>query len=142
MDKQEISLKSIIENEGFKAVAEAIRKSTVSLQYIPKDKRKYEIRYGVAQALQTKSKTKMDLAEYIGEFISLYNAESSRKAEKDDRAFRKNVREDKLSQFYELLDCHSSKLIGALLASYGFALPQKSQSNDDEDDLSNEENEE
>lgn len=142
MDNQEISLKSIIENEGFKAVAEAIRKSTVSLQYLPKDKRKYEIRYGVVQALQTKSKTKTDLAEYIGEFISLYNAETSRKAEKDNRAFRKNVREDKLLQFYELLDCHSSKLIGALLASYGFALPQKSQSDDDEDDLSNEENEE
>lgn len=142
MDNQEIRLKSIIENEGFKAVAEAIRKSTVSLQYLSKDKRKYEIRYGVAQALQTKSKTKTDLAEYIGEFISLYNAETSRKAEKDNRAFRKNVREDKLSQFYELLDSHSSKLIGALLASYGFALPQQSQSDDDEDDLSDEENEE
>ncbi len=142
MDNQEISLKSIIENDGFKAVAEAIRKSTVSLQYLQKDERKYEIRYGVAQALQTKSKTRTDLAEYIGEFISLYNAETSRKAEKDDRAFRKNVREDKLSQFYELLDNHSSKLIGALLASYGFALPSKEQSVDDEDDLSEEETEE
>ena len=135
MDKQEICLQSIIENEGFKAVAEAIRKSTVSLQYAPKDSRKYEIRYGVAQALQTKSKTKTDLAEYIGEFISLYNAETSRKAEKDDRAFRKNVREDKLSQFYELLDNHSSKLIGALLASYGFALPKRETSTDDEDSI-------
>ena len=142
MDNQEISLKAIIENEGFKAVAEAIRKSTVSLQYLQKDRRKYEIRYGVAQALQTKSKTKTDLAEFIGDFISLYNAETSRKAEKDDRIFRKNVREDKLSQFYELLDNHSSKLIGALLASYGFALPPKEQSTDDEDDLSEEVTEE
>lgn len=142
MDNQELNLKSIIENDGFKAVAEAIRKSTVSLQYLPKDKRKYEVRYGVAQALQTKSKTKTDLAEYIGDFISLYNAETSRKAEKEDRAFRKNVREDKLSQFYELLDCHSSKLIGALLASYGFALPQKDESDDDEDNLSEEGTEE
>lgn len=142
MDNQEISLKTIIENDGFKAVAEAIRKSTVSLQYLPKDKRKYEIRYGVVQALQTKSKTKTDLAEYIGEFISLYNAETSRKAEKEDRAFRKNVREDKLSQFYELLENHSSKLVGSLLASYGFALPSKEQSVDDEDDLSEEETEE
>ena len=142
MDNQEISLKSIIENEGFKAVAEAIRKSTVSLQYLQKDQRKYEIRYGVAQALQTKSKTKTDLAEYIGEFISLYNAETSRKAEKDDRAFRKNVREDNLSQFYELLDNHPSKLIGALLASYGFALPPKAQSDDDEDDSFENETEE
>lgn len=135
MDKQEISLKSIIENEGFKAIADAIRNSTVSLQYLSKDKRKYEIRYGVAQALQIKSKTKTDLAEYIGEFISLYNAETSRKSEKEDRAFRKNVREDKLSQFYELLDNHPPKLIGALLASYGFALPNRETSIDDEDNI-------
>lgn len=132
MDKQEINLKSIIENDGFKAVAEAIRKSTVSLQYTSKERRKYEIRYGVAQALQTKSKTKADLAEYIGDFISLYNAETSRKAEKDNRAFRKNVREDKLSLFYELLDNYPSKLVGALLASYGFALPNRDSSTDDE----------
>lgn len=132
MDKQEINLKSIIENDGFKAVAEAIRKSTVSLQYTSKERRKYEIRYGVAQALQTKSKTKADLAEYIGDFISLYNAETSRKAEKDNRAFRKNVREDKLSLFYELLDYYPSKLVGALLASYGFALPNRDSSTDDE----------
>lgn len=132
MDKQEINLKSIIENDGFKAVAEAIRKSTVSLQYTSKKRRKYEIRYGVAQALQTKSKTKADLAEYIGDFISLYNAETSRKAEKDNRAFRKNVREDKLSLFYELLDNYPSKLVGALLASYGFALPNRDSSTDDE----------
>lgn len=135
MDNQELNLKSIIENEGFKTVAEAIRKSTVSLQYLPKGQRKYEIRYGVAQALQTKSKTKTELAEYIGDFVSLYNAETSRKAEKDGRAFRKNVREDKLSQFYELLDGHPSKLIGALLASYGFALPNKEQSDENELDF-------
>ena len=132
MDKQEINLKSIIENDGFKAVAEAIRKSTVSLQYTSKERRKYEIRYGVAQALQTRSKTKADLAEYIGDFISLYNAETSRKAEKDNRAFRKNVREDKLSLFYELLDYYPSKLVGALLASYGFALPNRDSSTNDE----------
>ena len=132
MDKNNLNLKDIIENDGFQAVAEAIRKSTVSLQYAPKDTRKYEIRYGVAQALQTKSRTKGDLAEYIGEFIALYNAETSRKAEKEDRAFRKNVREDKLTHFFELLNDYSPKLIGALLASYGFALPNKEQSDDDE----------
>lgn len=135
MDNQDFNLKDIIENEGFQAVAEAIRKSTVSLQYLQKDQRKYEIRYGVAQALQTKSKTKGDLAEYIGEFISLYNAETSRKAEKEERAFRKNVRDDKLTLFYGLLDKYPSKLVGAMLASYGFALPQKEKSDDEEDTI-------
>ncbi len=138
MDNQDFNLKDIIENEGFQAVAEAIRKSTVSLQYLQKDQRKYEIRYGVAQALQTKSKTKGDLAEYIGEFISLYNAETSRKAEKEDRAFRKNVRDDKLTLFYGLLDKYPSKLVGSMLASYGFALPKKEQSDDDEDTINDE----
>ena len=141
MDNQDFNLKDIIENEGFQAIAEAIRKSTVSLQYLQKDQRKYEVRYGVAQALQTKSKTKGDLAAYIGEFVSLYNAETSRKAEtfrkaeEEDRAFRKNVRDDKLTLFYGLLDKYPSKLVGAMLASYGFALPKKVKSDDEEDTI-------
>ena len=67
--------------------------------------------------------------------MSLYNAETSRKAEKEERAFRKNVRDDKLTLFYGLLDKYPSKLVGAMLASYGFALPQKEKSDDEEDTI-------
>lgn len=135
-------LREIVENKGFVAVAKAIRQSTVNLQYTSKENRKYEVRYGVAQTLQVKSKTPEDLAEYIGEFIAVYNAETARQTEKSGQALRANVREDELTEFYALLDRFSSKLVGAMLASYGFALSAKKQEGMEGEDSSMEESEE
>lgn len=135
-------LREIVENKGFVAVAKAIRQSTVNLQYTPKENRKYEVRYGVAQTLQVKSKTLEDLAEYIGEFIAVYNAETARQTEKSGQASRANVREDELTEFYALLDRFPSKLVGAMLASYGFALSAKKQEGMEGEDSSMEESEE
>ncbi|MFN3316649.1 MAG: hypothetical protein ACK40K_07540, partial [Raineya sp.] len=141
MDNENLNLSEIIANEGFKAVAQAIRKSTVSLQYTPKDARKFDIRYGLAQELQNKSKSKIDLATFIGEFIATYNAETAKVAEKNGgKSFRANVKDEELAQFYALLDKHPSRLIGALLASYGFALKAKEVKEDESVEL-NEENE-
>lgn len=125
MDTNELKLTEIISNAGFKAVAGAIRKSTVTLQYTPKENRKYDVRYGLAQTLQNKSKSKVDLAEFIGEFVALYNSETARQAEKTGNSLRVIVRENELKEFYTLLDRFPSKLVGSLLASYGFALPAK-----------------
>jgi hypothetical protein len=132
MDKEnKLNLTEIITNEGFLAVAGAIRKSTVSLQYTPKDQRKFEIRYGLAQEIQNKSKSSLDFATYMGDFIGLYNAETGRCTENlkktNPNAFapRAIVRDEELNQFYALLDQNPSRLIGALLTSYGFALKAK-----------------
>ena len=125
MTMNEFKISEIISNEGFKKVAYAIRKSTVTLQYTPKDQRKFEIRYGLAQTLQNKSKSASDLAGFIGEFIATFNAETARYAEKNGTALRANIRENELSLFYGLLDKYPSKVVGALLASYGFALTEK-----------------
>lgn len=125
MDKQNLNLKEIIENEGFQAVAKAIRKSTVTLQYTPKENREFGIRYGLAQQLQNKSKSTEDLAIFVGEFIGIYNAETARYVEKNNTVLRANVKDEELMQFYSLLDKKPAKLIGALLSSYGFALNKK-----------------
>lgn len=143
MDTQELNLTEIIENDGFQAVATAIRKSTITLQYTPKDQRKFEIRYGLAQQLQNKSKSKEDLATFIGEFIGTYNAETGRFAEKNGKAPRATVKDGELLEFYQLLDKNSSRLIGALLSSYGFALASKENvpnQSDDNSEFDNEEN--
>lgn len=125
MNMIEFKISEIISNEGFQKVAYAIRKSTVTLQYTPKDQRKFEIRYGLAQTLQNKSKSAPDLAGFIGEFIATFNAETARYAEKNGTVLRANIRENELSLFYGLLDKYPSKVVGALLASYGFALTEK-----------------
>ena len=125
MTMSDFKISEIISNTGFQKVAYAIRKSTVTLQYTPKDQRKFEIRYGLAQTLQNKSKSASDLAEFIGEFIANYNAETARNVEKTGGILRANVKDNDLNQFYELLDNYPSKVVGALLASYGFALTEK-----------------
>ena len=124
MKTNDFKISEIIENEGFQKVAYAIRKSTVTLQYTPKENRKFEVRYGLAQTLQNKSKTPNDLAAFIGEFIATYNAETARKSELD-KGYRKSIRENDLDSFYKLLDKYPSKTVGSLLASYGFALEPK-----------------
>ena len=132
MDTKELMLSEIIQDEGFKAVAQAIRKSTVTLQYTPKDQRKFEIRYGLAQQLRSKAKSKEDLATFIGEFVGTYNAETARNAEKNGgKPIRANVKDEEQIRFYTLLDKHPARLIGALLASYGFALNKKDAPVDD-----------
>lgn len=139
METKELNLSEIIQNGGFKAVAKAIRKSTVSLQYTPKEQRQFEIRYGLAQQLQNKSKSKEDLATFIGEFIGTYNAETARNAEKNNgRANRANVKDSELLKFYEILDNAPSRLVGALLASYGFALSSKEKIAEPGEELSEE----
>ncbi|WP_461639222.1 hypothetical protein [Labilibaculum euxinus] len=124
MSIKDFKISEITSNAGFLKVAYAIRKSTVTLQYTPKEQRHFEIRYGVAQSLQNKSKSTCEFAGYIGEFIGLYNSETARKAELK-KGYRKPVREDELNDFYSLLDKYPSKVVGALLASYGFALEEK-----------------
>jgi len=143
MNTNELNLTSIFENEGFKAVASAIRKSTVILQYTPKENRKFEIRYGLAQQLQNKSKSKEDLATFIGELIGTYNSETARNAEKNGgKPFRANVKDEELIMFFKLLDSYQPRLIGALLASYGFALNKKeAPKNEDSLDKDSTENE-
>lgn len=125
METENIKLTEIIENNGFQSIAKAIRKSTVSLQYTPKDQRKFEIRYGLAQEIQNKSKSKTDLATFIGEFTGAYNAETARVKEKTGESFRANVKDEEILKCIQLLDKYPSRLVGSLLSAYGFALEKK-----------------
>lgn len=135
----DIKLSEILNNEGFKAVAQAIRKSTVLSQYTKKEHRKFEVRYGLAQQLQNKARSKEDLITFIGGFITNYNSEIALKVdslvksgiepqEAAKSLGRRNIKDSELVEFYELLDKSPSNVIGALLASYGFALNKKDKS--------------
>ena len=135
-----VPLTEIINNEGFRAIAAAIKRSTISLQFTPKKQRNFEIQYGIPQTLQIKSKSKTDLATFIGAFAASYNAETARKKEsflkrgEVDSPLRTTIKVEELNQFYTLLDNHDSKLVGAMLASYGFALNEKDKTKDAKDE--------
>jgi hypothetical protein len=132
----EPTLSEIIENEGFQAVASAIRNSTIRLQIKSQFQRsheKFEIRYGFAQDLQSKSRSKNDLAKFIGNFLGKYNAETARHKEKRPEVlYRPNVRKEEEDKFYQLLERYSDKsdLIGSLLSAYGYALPKYEETDD------------
>ena len=122
----DVSLKEIIENEGFLSIATAIRKSTVSLQYTPKPERKFDVQYGFAQNLKNKSNSNGDLIAFISDFVAKYNSDTARQYEKTKIYFRANVKNQDLKQFYKLADkVNNSKVLGAMLAAYGFALNKK-----------------
>ena len=71
------------------------------------------------------NKSKSALIQLICGGIATFNAETARYAEKNGTVLRANIRENELSLFYGLLDKYPSKVVGALLASYGFALTEK-----------------
>lgn len=121
----DMDFKAIIDNEGFQSVAAAIRKSTVSLQYTPKDQRKFDVQYGIAQKLQNKSKSKDDLIAFVSDFVAKYNSDTARQYEKSKQALRANVKDKELAAFFELADQVKPKVLGAMLAAYGFALNKK-----------------
>ena len=129
----EPKLSEIINNEGFIAISSAIRNSTIRLQIksqFQMTHEKFEIKYGFAQELQSKSRSKIDLAKFIANFLGKYNSETARhKEKKPEILFRPNVRKEDEDDFYTLLEKYSnnSDLIGALLASYGYALPKYEQ---------------
>lgn len=129
-----ISFKEITENEGFQSIAKAIRKSTVSLQYTPKTERKFDVQYGVAQKLQNKSKSKDDLIAFVSEFIAKYNSDTARQREKTGQNLRANVKDKELADFFMLADKVSPRVLGAMLAAYGFALNKKEQTREENED--------
>ncbi len=125
-----MKFQEIIKDEGFQSVAAAIRKSTVSLMYTPKNLRNYEVRYGFARKLQNKSKTNEELVTFISDFIASFNTERARKSELE-KAHQEPIRENALAKFYQLVDkVDDPKMLGAMLAAYGFALPPKKENNE------------
>jgi hypothetical protein len=121
----------IFQSEGFKNIAKAIRSSTIALQYTPKEKRLYEVKYGMAQDLKRKSAYKEELVEYLCEFIAFYNAENARVKENKMRQGnvkflpRATVKQQDIEEVIALIDEYGSSIIGKLLGAYGYAFNRK-----------------
>ena len=123
VEKKDKKYSDIIENEGFKRVAEAIRKSTISLQY--QKKPLYEVKYGLAMDIKRKASFKDDLIAYLSSFIANYNNENARIFEKKNKQFRKNVRTTDFEAVVKLVDDFDSDVIGKMLAAYGYCSDPK-----------------
>jgi hypothetical protein len=123
---------SILEDEGFLSIAQAIRRSTVSLAYKDKKERRYNLRYGLGQELMRKSQYADEFLQELTEFIHAYNDETMRMHErtegKDKTTWRKLVTTQDIEHIVKLIDQYGSKTICNLLVACGYARDVKEQS--------------
>ncbi len=134
-DERVGSLAPILDNEGFRRIAAAIRRATVTEQYrneqaLREHRRRdpeYEIRYGLLQDLRRKAEPKEDFLTALADFIRLYDEESVRKAEqyaqagRDLKYRRSRVTTRELEQVVRLFDRYSPPMVAMLLLAYATA---------------------
>lgn len=118
------NLSEIVRSSGFRALATAIRLSTVSPQYrqrMSDGGSLYEVRYGLGQDLVRHSVDKQKFAARLSEFVQSYNAENARVYERRKEQRRRNIEVGELDNVMELIDRHGAGLVARLLAAYGYA---------------------
>ncbi|UOF90618.1 hypothetical protein LSG31_22650 [Fodinisporobacter ferrooxydans] len=139
MSKIGLPVKEIIENDGFRGIARAIKQATVSEQYLKsKGQQVFDIKYGLFQEIKRKAKFREELLCVIAEFVNEFNYENARREEqirdKPGRR-RKRVSEQELSQFGELLDRYKgqkeTEAIAMLLIAFASAKDDKTHEDND-----------
>lgn len=132
---QRDALRSILDNEGFKHIAAAIRRATVSEQFrkARTGQQVYEIHYGLFQDFERKARFKTQFVAALTSFITDYNTENARMAERRARPStdgaandgsehrRPQITTDDVREVMTLIDMHDSELVAMLLLAYGSA---------------------
>lgn len=124
MNSEDRRFSEIVQNDGFKAIAYAIRHSTVVPQARKGGKGPkpvVDIRYGLGQQLMRKAAYPADFLAEVAEFIYLYNAENAQLREKGREPFRKNVTTADIEALTALVDDFDSKVVCQMLVAYGYA---------------------
>lgn len=139
----------IVKAAGFRAIAAAIRRSTVSEQFRKSQgNQQYEIHYGLFQELRQKARFPDQTIALLSRFISDYNYENARKAEQrglrspesgaNIALRRPQITTEQLDEVILLIDRFGSEPVAMLLAAYGSAR----ESRETEDTTNQDENEE
>ena len=122
------ALEPILKDEGFRNVANAIRKSTLSLVYIDRRKRRYDIRYGLGQDLRRKAQYKETFIQELTDFMHSFNDETLRVYERTKgKARRKLITTQDIESVVKLVDEHGSKTVCNLLVAFGYARDPREQ---------------
>lgn len=120
MAKPELS--PILEDEGFRNVAYAIRMSTVVPLYLGRNKSRFDVRYGLGQELMRKAQYEDDFIQALSEFMQSYNDETMRVHERTKgTARRKLITTQDIESVVRLVDEHGSKTVCNLLVAFGYA---------------------
>lgn len=129
-------LAEIIQNEGFRNIAEAIRRSTV----IPQGQKArgrdslYDIRYGLGSKLLRHAQYNESFIQELSQFMHDYNRENARKLETRKQQFRSNITINDIEAIVMLIDKYKAPTIANLLVAFGYARdPKLGQKAEDED---------
>lgn len=121
----------VITSEGFRNIADAIRHSTVTLQFQKGNGKtvNFDIRYGLAQDLVRHADYADDFIAALSEFITKYNNETAQKFETSKSAIRrKRITENDIEEIVQLLaKGFSPKTLARLLVAFGSAKTGKDQ---------------
>jgi hypothetical protein len=138
MNSDKPGLSRIVQDEGFRNIARAIRQATITAQYRKANKEKflvrYEVRYGLGQQLARKAAYPNEFVAELTAFLHLYNAENSQMQENLNsryqgripegvrRQMRRSVKVGDIDAILSLLDEYQDpRLICNLLVAYGYA---------------------
>lgn len=120
--KQNNSFREILENSGFRAIAGALRSSTVSAQSRKRNKLDYrEIRYDILPELKRKRvlPDKRDFMDALAEFVTEHNLESARRHEQGKPTGIRRVSVEEFQSFVDLMDGEkNAELVGAMLCAF------------------------
>lgn len=124
----EPSYSEILQNEGFRNIAYAIRQSTVIAQYRKgQGDRRYDIRYGLGQELARKAQYNREFLAALSDFMHKYNAENAQVMETRQGPYRKSIQTSDITHIVALIDAHGSELICNLLIAFGYAREPREQ---------------
>ncbi len=125
------ALLPILQNEGFREIATAIRRATVGAQYQAARESGYpfEVRYGLGQQLLRAAAYPDDFIAALGEFLHSYNAENARIDERVAKGSLQNIARNRrarvttssIDAITALIDEHGSEVICKMLVAYGYA---------------------
>lgn len=119
-------LTPILENQGFRNVADAIRRSTVIPQYVGRKTSSYDVRYGLGQDLKRKSQYADDFIRALSDFMQSYNEENARVYERTKgKSRRKAITTEDIADVVALVDEYGPQTICNLLVAFGYARDPK-----------------
>ena len=137
----EEKLTPILENEGFRNIAAAIRKSTVIPQYFKARNKKgpYDIRYGLGNDLLRRAAYPEQFIQALSDFLHEYNRETAQIHERyngNPPVRRATVTTDDIAHVVALIDTYGSPTVANLLVAFGYAReprePEQSETTEDE----------
>ena len=128
------TLTPIVEDEGFRNVAYAIRMSTLVPVYVGRSKSRFDIRYGLGQNLMRQAQYPDNFVEALAEFMQSYNDETMRVHERTKGAARRKlITTQDIEAVVKLVDTYGSKTVCNLLVAFGYARDPRERTEETQD---------